>query len=97
MTFDIGLHEVCVRAGWVAGRAGVRYVITKFSRMDSSPNFLAHGAPPRARGAPLKSVVNLNTVNPLVCPSGGRIYFKRFEEVLIETGRDYLRRGAYSI
>ena len=28
MTIDIGLHEVCVRVG-------VRYVITKFSRMDS--------------------------------------------------------------
>ena len=28
VTFDIGLHEVCVRVG-------VRYVITKFSRMDS--------------------------------------------------------------
>ena len=38
MTFDIGLHEVCVRVG-------VRYVITKFSRMDSLPNFVTHGAP----------------------------------------------------
>ena len=38
MTLDIGLHEVCVRVG-------VRYVITKFSRMDSLPNFLTHGAP----------------------------------------------------
>ena len=51
MTFDIGLHEVCVRVG-------VRYVITKFSRMDSLPNFLTHGAPLRARearaGAPLQ-------------------------------------------
>ena len=28
MTFDIGLHEVCVRVG-------VLYVITKFSRMDT--------------------------------------------------------------
>ena len=41
----------------VYGRAGVRYVITKFSRMDSLPNFLTHGAPLRARfaraGAPL--------------------------------------------
>ena len=50
MTFDIGLHEVCVRVG-------VRYVITKFSRMDSLPNFLTLGAPLRARfaraGAPL--------------------------------------------
>ena len=42
MTFDIGLHEVCVRVG-------VLYVITKFSRMDSLPNFLTHGAPLRAR------------------------------------------------
>ena len=42
MTFDIGLHEVCVRVG-------VLYVITKFSLMDSLPNFLTHGAPLRAR------------------------------------------------
>ena len=41
MTFDIGLHEMCVRVG-------VRYVITKFSRMDSLPNFVTHGAPLRA-------------------------------------------------
>ena len=46
MTFNIGFHEVCVRVG---ERAGVRYVITKFSRMDSLPNFLTHGAPLRAR------------------------------------------------
>ena len=50
MTFDIGLHVVCVLVG-------VLYVITKFSRMDSLPNFLTHGAPLRARfaraGAPL--------------------------------------------
>ena len=50
MTFDIGIHEVCVRTG-------VRYVITKFSGMDSLPDFLTHGAPLRARearaGAPL--------------------------------------------
>ena len=38
VTFDISLHEVCVRVG-------VRYVITKFSRMDSLLNFLTHGAP----------------------------------------------------
>ena len=38
-TFDISLHEVCVRVG-------VRYDITKFSRMDILPNFLTlHGAP----------------------------------------------------
>ena len=48
MTFDIGLHEVCVRVG-------VLYVITKFSRMDSLPNFLTHGAPLRARFARARS------------------------------------------
>ena len=37
VTFNISLHEVCVRVV-------VRYVITKFSRMDSLPNFLTHGA-----------------------------------------------------
>ena len=31
--------------------AGVRYAITKFSRMDSLPNFLTHSAPLRARFA----------------------------------------------
>ena len=44
MTFEIGLHEVCVRTG-------VRYVITKFSGMDGLPNFLTHGAPLRAHGS----------------------------------------------
>ena len=38
VTFDISLHEVCVRVG-------IRYVTTKFSRMNSLPNFLTHGAP----------------------------------------------------
>ena len=33
----------------VYGWAGVRYVITKFSQMDSLPNFLTHGAPLCAR------------------------------------------------
>ena len=48
MTFDIRLHEACVRVG-------VRYVITKFSQMDSLPNFLTHGAPLRARFARARS------------------------------------------
>ena len=52
MTFDISLHEACVRVG---GRAGVRYVITKFSQMDSLPNFLTHGAPLCARFARARS------------------------------------------
>ena len=55
MTFDIGVHEVCVR---VDGRAGVRYIITKFSRMDSLPNFLTHGAPLRALRARESSAIN---------------------------------------
>ena len=38
VTFDISLHEVCLRVG-------VRYVITKFSATGSLPNFLAEGAP----------------------------------------------------
>ena len=38
VTFDIGLHEMCV---WV----GVRYVTTKFSWMVSLLNFVTHGAP----------------------------------------------------
>ena len=37
--------------GWAGGRAGVRYVITKFSQMDSLPNFLTLGAPLCARFA----------------------------------------------
>ena len=55
MTFDIGLHEVWVRAG---GRAGVLYVITKFSRMDILPNFVTHGAPLRALCARESSAIN---------------------------------------
>ena len=60
MTFDIGLHEACVRVG---GRAGVRYVITKFSQMDSLPNFLTHGAPLCARFARARSSANNNNNN----------------------------------
>ena len=58
MTFDIGLHEVCVRTG-------VRYVITKFSGMDGLPNFLTHGAPLRARELHYKEAPHSETV-----PSG---------------------------
>ena len=63
MTFDIGLHEVCVRTG-------VRYVITKFSGMDSLPNFLTHGAPLRARlaraGAPLLVILFLKNYHDII-------------------------------
>ena len=43
----------------VYGWAGIRYVITKFSRMDSLPNFLTHGAPLARARAPL-IITNLN-------------------------------------
>ena len=36
--------SVCT-GGRAVRRSGVRYVITKFSRRDSLPNFLTHGAP----------------------------------------------------
>ena len=52
----IGLHEVSVRVG-------VRYVITKFSRMDSLPNFFTHGAPLRARCARGSSAINALLTN----------------------------------
>ena len=45
-------------------RTGVRYVITKFSGIDSLPNFLTHGVPLRARfaraGAPLLTEPKVN-------------------------------------
>ena len=46
--------SVCT-GGRAGGRAGVRYVITKFSQMDSLPNFLTHGAPLCARFARARS------------------------------------------
>ena len=56
MTFDIGLHEMCVRTG-------VRYVITLFSGMDGLPNFPTHGAPLRARfGSSAIKVNRLRTI-----------------------------------
>ena len=60
MTFDIGLHEACVRVG---RRAGVRYVITKSSQLDSLPNFLTHGAPLRARFARARALLKKNNNN----------------------------------
>ena len=40
------------------GRAGVRYVITKFSRMGSLPNFVTHGASLRALRARESSAIS---------------------------------------
>ena len=48
----------------VYGRAGVRHVITKFSRMDSLPNFLTHGAPLRALRAPGSSAKTHQSTYP---------------------------------
>ena len=42
---DLLWHLTSAYMKCVYGRAGVRYVITKFSRMDSLPNFLTYGAP----------------------------------------------------
>ena len=48
----MGLREVCVPVGGRAGgRTGIRYVITKFSLVDSLPNFVTHGAPLHAHFA----------------------------------------------
>ena len=44
--------------GWAGERAGVRYVITKFSQMDSLPNFVTHGAPLWALRARESSAIN---------------------------------------
>ena len=56
----------CLNEHWhsyAGGRAGVRYVITKFYRMDSLPNFLTHGAP-LARFARESSAMSMG-----LCPS----------------------------
>ena len=44
------------------GRAVVHYVITKFSRLDSLPNFRTHGAPLPARFARESSAITLSDV-----------------------------------
>ena len=54
MTFDIGLHVMSE----LNGLTGVRYVITKFSGMDSLPNFLSYGAP-RVRSS-RRSAINIS-------------------------------------
>ena len=56
---DLLWHLTSAYMKCVYGWAGVRNVITKFSRMDSLPHFLTHGAPPRARFARARA--------PLLC------------------------------
>ena len=67
-TFDISLYEVCLRVG-------VRYIMTKFSQMNSLPNFLTHGAPQarvaRTR-APLLAVDKVN--EPLTLTPEERVH-----------------------
>ena len=46
---DLLWHLTSAYMNSVHGWAGVRYVIAKFSRMDSLPNFVSHGAPLRPR------------------------------------------------
>ena len=70
------------------GRAGVRYVITKFSRMDSLPNFLTHGAPLRYeiwRNGPRPRFFSL-TLTKKYCQTRHRVLQnteakKRFESI----------------
>ena len=52
------LARKCEIEHWLPCGAGGRsggHLITKISRMGRLPNFLTHGAPLRARGAPLLS------------------------------------------
>ena len=81
MTFDIGLYEVCVRVG-------VRYVITKFSRMDSLPNFLTHGAPRRALRARESSAMISSSVGMTVWVRGMALFAS-----LISTFNPYFIAG----
>ena len=55
MTFDIGLHEVCVRVG---GRT--------LRRIDGLPNFVIQGAPLRALRARESSAMKTSLVLYLV-------------------------------
>ena len=55
---------MCVRVG---GREGVRYFITKFSQMDSLPNFVTHGAPLRALRYNMLIKVITNTLQKVLC------------------------------
>ena len=52
------------------GGAGVRYVITKFSPLDSLLNFLTHGDPLRARFASLLDVKTMFTYSHANTPLG---------------------------
>ena len=65
-------------------RTDIRYVITKFSGMDSLPNFLTHGAPLRARearaGAPLLLIMYTSGVRVRVFTSYV-MYYPNFQVI----------------
>ena len=74
-------------------RVGVRYVITKFSRMDSLPNFLTHGAPLRCESRDIYSGIELELawikVSTNVCgftfgSISLRLISKRITEILTQ-------------
>ena len=55
---DLLWHLTSAYMKCVYGWAGVHYVITKFSRMDSLPSFVTHGAPLRTQSARESSAMN---------------------------------------
>ena len=60
--------DIWHRLTWIVctgGREGVRYVITKFSRMDSLTNFVTYGAPMRALRVRESSAINSSVFKSL--------------------------------
>ena len=94
MTFDIGLHEVCALVG---ERAGVCYVITKFSRLDSLPNFVTHGAPLTRESSAIIIFISYDgrpgapgTVSSFLQRNKFRYQVQNHKAVLYESSRDYV-------
>ena len=93
---------------WVYGRSAfVRYVITKFSRMDSLPNFLAHGAPLRtlrARELRYKTIKceknftysSFTTYNPAVASPTEQLYEQMTSNPAV-TKRNIQNSNAYPL
>ena len=78
---DLMWHLTSACMWWVYGRSFVHYVITKFSRMDSLPNFFTHGALATNCGAILENpkIVPRNVVWVHLKP-----VFWIFNEVLLK-------------
>ena len=72
---DLLWHLISAYMKCLYGWAGVRYVMTKFSRMDSLPNFVTHGAPLRAFHAGESSAViySLSFAEASLCRIVGRL------------------------